>query len=72
MNLPYGDYKLKVRNISFKDEAELNEISLGITIIPGLCHLVRLSLIYITDIIRHRQHRLFLPFQVIAKKLTGT
>ena len=34
MNLPYGDYKLKVRNISFKDEAELNEISLGITIIP--------------------------------------
>ena len=32
--LTYGDYKLKVRNISFKDEAELNEISLGITIIP--------------------------------------
>lgn len=30
----------------------------------------RLSLIYITDIIRHRQHRLFLPFQVIVKKLT--
>lgn len=34
MNLPYGEYKLKVRNISFKDETELNEISLGITIIP--------------------------------------
>ena len=34
MNLPYGDYMLKVRNISFKDEAELNEISLGITIVP--------------------------------------
>lgn len=34
MNLPYGDYQLKVRNISFKDEAELNEINLGISIIP--------------------------------------
>ena len=65
MNLPYGDYMLKVRNISFKDEAELNEISLGITIVPPV------YLIYITDIIRHCQHRLFLPFQVIAKKLTG-
>lgn len=36
MNLPYGNYKLKVRNISFKDETVLNEISLEITIIPPI------------------------------------
>lgn len=36
MNLPYGNYELKVRNISFKDETALNEISLGITIIPPI------------------------------------
>lgn len=34
MNLPYGDYQLRIRNIAFKDEAELNEISMVITIIP--------------------------------------
>jgi len=34
MNLPYGYYQLKVRSISLKDESELNEINLGIAIIP--------------------------------------
>ena len=34
MNLPYGNYRLKVRSIAFEDESKFSEIGLNITIIP--------------------------------------